>query len=111
MVPWAVFLAWALPSVLPAVLIALWAFQAWRRADYYSSPYKFWTRAFNEAPGKHINRIRYAEELMLELERRLKAGASYDSEECQFLIRKGIEIQDLICGKSYKLPENFDASI
>lgn len=105
MAPWAVFLVLILPSDLLPFLIALWGFQAWQRAFFYSSPYRFWTRAYSEAPGKSRNQTRYAEELMLELERRLKAGADFHGLECQELVKRSIEMQDLICGKPFKMPE------
>ena len=103
--PWSVFLAGlAYPPSLE-LIAALWAVSAWRRAYFYSTPYRFWTQAYDEAPGKSRNQTRYAEELMLEIERKMKAGMAYDHPEMQFLVGRSIEIQNLICGKPFKMPE------
>lgn len=113
LVPVAVFLARLFPIAVCGFLVGSWAVLAWRRAYYYSSPYRFWTRAYEEAPGKPRNQTRYAEELMREIERRMKAGQPYGSPECQFLIKKAMEMEDLICNKNrppLQLPDKYRRS-
>lgn len=95
-VPWCAFLAIVMPVPLLLWFSLFWTTQAFLRADFYSTPFKFWTRAYNEAPGKHRNRIRYFEEISLEIERRLKAGADWESPEMQELNQAGRRVQDCI---------------
>ena len=94
--PWCVFLAAVLPWQAVVVIGALWAVLAWKRAFYYSSPFEFWTRAYNEAPNKHRNRIRYFEELTNEIQRLDKTQIPWSSPEIQRLVQRSREIQELI---------------
>jgi hypothetical protein len=94
--PWCTFIAVAMPRVALPFIAALWAVLAFRRASFYASPFEFWTQAYNEAPTKSRNQTRYVEQLMLEIERQLKAGKDYDSPEIQAMTSKAMEIQELI---------------
>lgn len=93
---WCPFLALICPKLPLLALALLWASLAFRRSRYYSSPIQFWTRAYNEAPLKHRNRIRYFEEISREIERQMKAGAAWDSPQLQALIETGNKIQNVI---------------
>lgn len=93
---WCPFLAIALPNPLLLCLTLFWTVQAFWRSEFYSSPFQFWTRAYNEAPTKHRNRIRYFEELSLEIERRMKAGADWNSPEMQELNLAARAVQDCV---------------
>jgi hypothetical protein len=104
-VPWAAVLArivgrYDLRAVW--ILAAAWAVLAWKRAFFYSSPFRFWTRAYLEAPGKARNQTRYAEECIREMERRLKAGADFQSEEIQELLAAARNVQNIIVSSGRK---------
>lgn len=97
LVPWALFLALAIHPMILGFVAALWTVQAWKRAYFYSSPYQFWKQAFKESPAKIRVRTRYVEEIMLEIERRLKAGINYGDDRIQSLAAEGWKIQNMIC--------------
>lgn len=95
-VPWCIVLALVLPYGLTGILAGLWASQTWKRTYFYSTPFRFWTRAYQEAPTKHRNQIRYAEEIGREIERKDKAGIPWDDPEMQQLITTGMSLQEKI---------------
>lgn len=76
--PWCGLLAFILPLWASGILAALWALSARKRAYFYSSPFRFWQRAYTESPGKSRNKTRYVEELIREMERREKIGLDID---------------------------------
>lgn len=94
--PWCIFLALVLPLWTLPIIAGLWTGLTWNRTFYYSTPFRFWTRAYQESPTKHRNRIRYAEQIALEIERKDKAGARWDSPEMQELITTGMNLQEQI---------------
>jgi hypothetical protein len=94
--PWSVFLALAVRPAVLWVVIATWSILAWRRTWFYSTPFRFWTRAYQESPNKHRNRIRYGEEIALEIQRKDMAGVPFDSPEMQELIKAGMALQNCI---------------
>jgi hypothetical protein len=59
-------------------VVALWGSIAFHRARLYRSSFEFWGQAWKESPRKARVMVRYAEEVMGEIERRMKAGASFD---------------------------------
>lgn len=99
-VPWAAFLGTFLAADdLRAVwiLAGFWGFLAWKRAYFYSSPFRFWQRAYLESPNKVRPQTRYAEEIMLEIERRIKQpGASFQDSDIQDLLADGRRLQGII---------------
>lgn len=97
--PWCIFLALVLPWGVLAALAGFWVVSTWKRTYFYSSPFRFWTQAYREAPTKHRNRIRYAEEIGLEIERKDKAGVPWNDPEMQELIRTGMDIQERIISR------------
>jgi hypothetical protein len=95
-VPWCAFLALVLPNYLLCAFTIAWTILTWKRTFYYTTPFRFWTRAYAESPSKHRNRIRYAEEISREIERKEKAGVRWDSPEIQELITTGFKLQEMI---------------
>lgn len=95
-VPWCIFLAGLVPNYVCLALIVCWAFMTAERARYYKTALAFYTRAYQESPGKMRNKTRYAEELIREIERKSKAGLAWESPEMQVLIAEGFRIQNLI---------------
>lgn len=92
--PWSVLLAVLLPSPVAIVLAALWEVLAWRRADFYSSAFRFWRRAYQESPTKMRTRIRYEEELIREIERRMKSNDPDAGAELDELMQTAMKIQN-----------------
>ena len=89
--PWALFLAAAGPIPALELIAAYWAVLAWHRAYFFTSAFRFWRQAYAESPSKMRTRTRYAEELIREIERRMKAGTEY-----QELIEIAMKIQNEI---------------
>jgi len=87
--PWLIFLAAAVPMQPLMLLGGWWAVCAWKRACFFSSAFRFWRQAYAESPSKMRTRTRYAEELIREIERRMKAGAEH-----QELIETAMKIQN-----------------
>ena len=99
---WCPFLAMVLPESFLLFLAVWWAVLAWKRTSFYKTRFAFWTQAFEETPNKMRTRIRYAEELMREIERLDKAGFPFAGPEIQKLVVRAHEIQNLIIqGKKY----------
>ena len=75
---WAIGLMPYADSAAFWVLVALWGALSFHRARLYRSSFEFWGQAWKESPRKARVMVRYAEEIMGEIERRMKAGASFD---------------------------------
>lgn len=103
---WAFFVAWVIPLSWGWWLVALWAILAFRRARYFQSALLYWQRAFAECPGKARVRTHYAEELMKEIERRMKGGQNWD--ECRNLIE---EAERIIAGTVQQYGRKNNAAI
>lgn len=74
-VPWCIVLAWGCSHLPPFVLTALglfWTVKSWQRAGCYKSGLAFWSQAYKESPRKDRVRTRYAEQLMMSIERDIK---------------------------------------
>jgi hypothetical protein len=79
------------------LLIATWAVQSFFRAEAYESPLNFWGTAWAENPRKSRVVMRYAENVLMEIERQMKAGKTM--EECQGLIDLGMQLVDDVATK------------
>jgi hypothetical protein len=71
---WALFIASWLPEVAYPVIGFLWGYQATGRAKLFRTAFSFWRQAYRESPGKIRTKTRYCEELMIEIEQRMKTG-------------------------------------
>lgn len=95
MLLWAGFMAWLLPAWVAHVWIIFLFLKLNGRLPYFQNCLAFWSQAYRESPRKHRVLMRYAEELMRELERRYKAGAG--DVEIRRLSRMIERLQDEIC--------------
>jgi hypothetical protein len=77
---WAVFLSvacrsWGEPAwLLLWGLIGFWISTSRRRSFYYSSAIEFWRQAWRESPDKPRVVTHFAENVLMEIEREMKAG-------------------------------------
>lgn len=71
-------------------LVALWTIQSFQRAKCYTSAFEFWGQAWKESPRKSRVLTKYAENVLLEIERQMKAGKTMA--ECDDLISLGTKL-------------------
>lgn len=78
---WAMMLAGILPPEALTALVVLWAAISWDRSKYLKSSLVFWRQVLRENGVSHSRAHgRYIEQLIREMERRMKAGE--DWQEC-----------------------------
>lgn len=94
---WGAVLMWTAGTPWLWLLVAVWALQSFHRARYYRSPLEFWGQAWRENPAKGRVITRYAENVLMEIERQMKAGATM--EELQGLIDLGTQLVNDVCEK------------
>lgn len=95
---WSLFLAAWIPEWGIVLLAPLWAMQSIERSAFYGSRLAFWKQAFKESPRKVRVRLEYVQALMVDMERRLKAGESFD--DLDETIREAMRIQNEVVRNS-----------
>lgn len=75
---WCLLLAAVLPLPVSVTLALLWAVYSRFRSAAFRSNLTFWRQAYLDSPHKIRTRTRYAEQLMLDIERRMKNGESFN---------------------------------
>jgi hypothetical protein len=92
---WAIFLAYVLPLPLGTALVLFWLAQSVHRSQYFRSNLTFWRQASHENGFPHRAHARYSEQLLRDIERRVKSGESFN--DCREALQEAQALMDKVC--------------